>query len=510
MRPQPTWARLALACTTGAAVALLSGPAYAEESPSPQPSDSASPSTSASPTESAPKPKPTSTDLAVRIATDKVAVDSSGKMMRVDVLNAGPETATGVMLTLDLSKLGENVELLVHEDPACERSAKQIVCTYEKIRSGGTRFTVFKIKPKSGAKPGSAGTATATVESKDQKDPEAGNNTDTVAIQIVDSAVDLVAAANDVGPLKPGESAQLEWAFGNFGDTAAKGITLKFSLPAYATFAEDYAECTRSKNRREMVCTAKDVVVNPGDVIAYNSPGVKPLHVKVAADAPGPITLGHGAFVSAALGEVEPQPVAGSGAEMMASAESGRKGAPEVDGDDNNAAFAVLTKENPADLAVTAPAASGQVGDTVKVTVTVKNSGPADANGFAATMVLPKGTTLAEVPAACTYAKATTTLTCQAGDMLDTGKSARQDLMLKITSADLGKGSVKVATHKIPDRKPANNTAPLVVSLGSGAGGSGGGLPVTGTSLTAVIGGGVAAVLLGAVLFLLARRRRTT
>ncbi|MGH3647357.1 MAG: hypothetical protein ACRDTM_09295 [Micromonosporaceae bacterium] len=510
MRPQPIWARIAVACTAGAALTLLAGQAYAEESPSPQPSDSASPtpSTPASPVNpQPPRPKPTSADLAVRIATDKVAVDSAGKVMRVDVLNSGPDAARDVTLTLDLSGLGDNVELGVHEDPACEQSGKTIVCGYEEIRAGANRVAAFKIKPKSGAEPGAAGTVKATVAAKQVKDADTGNNTDTVTIQIVDSAVDLVAAAEDIGPVKPGKSAQLKWAFGNFGDTAAKGISIKFSLPAYATFVETYSDCTTSRNRRELVCTAEDVVVEPGVVISWNGEGVRPLHVKVAADAPGPISLGQGSFVSAALGEVEPQPVSGAGARMMA-AESGTRSAPDVDGDDNSASFAVLTKENPADLAVSVPAASGQVGDTVKVTVTVKNNGPADANGFTATIALPTGTKLAEVPQACTHDKEAATLSCQAGNSLDTGKTAKQDLMLKIASRDLENGSVRVATNKIPDHKPGNNKTEIAVSIGTG--GSGGGLPVTGTSLTAVIGGGAAAVLLGVVLYAFARRRRTS
>ncbi|MGH3711899.1 MAG: hypothetical protein ACRDT4_00300 [Micromonosporaceae bacterium] len=510
MRPHRTWARIAVPCIA-AGLALLSAPAYAEETPSPLPSGTASPAPSQS-GEPHTRPEPTTptratTDLAVRIATDKVAVDSTGKVMRVDVLNNGPDAATDVTLTLDLSQLGDNVELGVHEDAACERSGKTITCGYAEIKAGATRITAFKIKPKGGAEPGPAGTAKASVEAKQQSDPDTDNNADTVAIQIVDSAVDLVAAADDVGPVKPGQSAQLKWAFGNFGDTAAKGITLKFSLPAYATFAESYSDCTTSKNRRELVCTAENVVLQPGEIILWNSPGVRPLHVKVAGDAPGPISLGRGEFVSAALGEVEPQPVEGSGATMMA-ADSGTRSAPEVDGDDNSATFGVLTKANPTELAVSVPAASGQVGDTVKVTVTVKNNGPADANGFLATIALPSGTTLAQVPRACSYDKAATTLTCHTGNMLDSGKTAKQDLLLTITSKNLDNGWVRIATHKIPDRVPGNNMAEIAVSIGTGGGG--GGLPVTGASLTGVIGGGTAAVLLGVVLYALARRRRTT
>src|SRR5690606_33245360 len=186
---------------------------------------------------------------------------------------------------------------------------------------------------------------------------------------------------------------------------------------------------------------------------------------------------------------------------------SGSKKPSEVDGDDNSAAFAVLTKKNPVDLAVSATKASGKVGDVVKVRVTVRNNGPADANGFAATVALPKGTKLAKVPQACDYNSDRRTLLCNAGNMIDKGgKPAKQDLLLRITSDEVSAGSVKVKSN-VPDRNKGNNSARIQISLGEG-GGSGGGLPVTGVSLTGVIAAGAVAVVLGGVLALLARRRR--
>ncbi|MGH3655613.1 MAG: hypothetical protein ACRDUA_03045, partial [Micromonosporaceae bacterium] len=512
MRSQRTWVRVAVpaaAALAASALAVLSSPAgYAEETPSPKPSTTPEPTASpedTTPPGSQPTTHPAATDMAVRIATDKVAVDSKGKLMRVDVLNAGPETAKHVTLTIDLSKLGDQVELKVHEDPACQTRGRTITCAYDAIRAGGTRVAAFKVKPRAGAKPGDAGTVKATVSAKNSLDSDRGNNTDSAAISIVDSAIDLVAAVEDIGPVKPGGTTVLKWAFGNHGDTAAKGISLKATLPPYATFTDTYRDCTTSKNRRELVCTAKDVVISPGDEIYWNSPGVEPVHVKVAPDAPGPISLGMGSFVAASIGEVSPQPVEGSGAEMMAT-KSGRAKPSEVDGDDNSAGFAVLTKENPADLAVSANKASGQVGDVVKVTLSVRNNGPADANGFHATVAVPKGTKLTKVPRACSYHADKRTLHCKAGDMLDKGRTAKQDLLLRITSDKLENGSAKVATNVIPDRKKGNNSTPVNVTIGTG--GSGGGLPVTGVSLTAVIAGGALAVLLGGVLFLVARRRR--
>lgn len=517
MRPQRTWARFGVPAAAALAAAALAGaalssPAHAEETPSPQESQSSSPTSSPTtrPEPTQPQPKPAAADIAVRIATDKVAVDSKGKVMRVDLANHGPDAADTVTLTLDLSGLNSQVQVLPHEDKSCARQGKTITCSYEKIRAGATRVTAFRIKPVDGAKPGSAGKVKAAVKAGNVTDPATSNNTDSAAVQIVDSAVDLVAAAEDVGPVKPGGTGVLTWALANQGDTAAKGITLKFSLPAYAKFTDSYRECTYSKNRRDMVCEAPDAVMQPGQLIMWNDEGVRPVHVKVAADAPGPISLGHGQFVASAHGEIEPQPVAASGdTAMLAPAESrstSQRRAKDVDGDDNSATFAVLTKENPADLAVSASKAAGKVGDTVQVRVTVRNHGPADANGFEAKIALPTGTRLVGVPKACSLDKADRTLHCRAGDFLDKGKSAHQDLKLKISSEERQHGWVRVSTNQIPDQKQGNNKAEIRIAEPSG--GSGGGLPVTGVSLTAAIGGGAAAVLLGATLFLLARRRR--
>jgi LPXTG-motif cell wall-anchored protein len=58
------------------------------------------------------------------------------------------------------------------------------------------------------------------------------------------------------------------------------------------------------------------------------------------------------------------------------------------------------------------------------------------------------------------------------------------------------------------ESRPANNTARIVITGGSGDGGSGGGLPVTGAPIALLAGAGAGGLALGVALLVLFRRRR--
>ncbi|MFC3501744.1 LPXTG cell wall anchor domain-containing protein [Micromonospora krabiensis] len=193
----------------------------------------------------------------------------------------------------------------------------------------------------------------------------------------------------------------------------------------------------------------------------------------------------------------------------------------ELDESDNYADFRFWSKKNVLDVAVTAPAVKGAVGQTVDLTYEVVNNGPSDGGGPGVIITAPSGTVL--LPAEWCYTDGTP------GEVLPESGKLRCNFESEFPSVASGYGRIK-ATVKLKiksapgtdgtivvngamsstESNPANNTARIVIigGEGDGSGGSGGGLPVTGAPAAALAGGGAAVLALGAVLFVLFRRRR--
>jgi LPXTG-motif cell wall-anchored protein len=186
---------------------------------------------------------------------------------------------------------------------------------------------------------------------------------------------------------------------------------------------------------------------------------------------------------------------------------------------DNYADFAFWSKKNTLDVAVTAPAVRGAVGETVDLTYEVVNKGPSDGGGPSVVITAPSGTVL--LPAEWCYTDGTehaslpesAKLRCNFESEFPTvasgGGRIKATVRLKIKSAPGTDGTIVARSVAVgsTESAPGNNTARIVVTTG-GSGGAGGGLPVTGASTGTLAGAGATVLALGAVLFVLARRRR--
>jgi len=166
---------------------------------------------------------------------------------------------------------------------------------------------------------------------------------------------------------------------------------------------------------------------------------------------------------------------------------------------DDVADFTVFTTENPADLAVTATAASGHVGDTVSIAVTVKNNGPATVTDAAATITAPSGTTIVD-QLGCATVTAGKVVKCTG--TLKSGESNTGTFKFRIDNATVGPDGKATIASSIKDPNLTNNTAAITITVLPT------GLPITGARAGLIGGAGLAVLLVGGVLVVMARRRR--
>jgi hypothetical protein len=528
-RISAAWARLGTAAAVLAAVALMGAPTVAF----------------------AADPLP---DLFVSFDREPVAeVDNSGTTVGMYVYNYGEAPATGVTVTLDVSQVSDAVTVSVPDwTDQCKLAGTTVTCTVGQLQAGQV-LTVnpLTLTSRKGAKPGDAGSVTVTIAGA-EGDASPGDNTTSFPVTVIASGPDLVAAAKDLNtesdPVGPGDTAPLAAAVINEGDTAATNFAITFSLSTGAALVERYSDCTYTNyypkaigqgyvyGPSEVTCVAP-LTLEPGEALLLfdEQTGESLFHATFGRNLSGP-EQHHGLFSVTLADEVRAakgsKRVDGNGPSFadavrkrQANAAKGsvsrqKSALRKLDDSGNFADFSFWSKKNTLDVAVTAPAVKGAVGQTVKLAYEVVNNGPSDGGGPSVIITAPSGTVL--LPAEWCYTDGTENerlpesakLRCNFESEFPTVASGygriKATVKVKIKSAP-GTGGTIVATSMgvaSTESKPANNTARIVITGGSGDGGSGGGLPVTGAPIALLAGAGAGGLALGVALLVLFRRRR--
>jgi uncharacterized repeat protein (TIGR01451 family)/LPXTG-motif cell wall-anchored protein len=488
----------------------------------------------------------TGADLDVGVVSTGVVKDAA-KPFLVRVHNSGPEAAIGVVVTIDASDLNTKklaVQLPGFESGCSPDGATKVSCVLPNVPAGGTDngidigghgSGIHAVFIESIGGTGAAGSITVSVTSQ-TPDPDQTNNTVTTPVSVEKSGIDMVAFAQDAyasldskEPITPGKTGEFQWLLFNFGPKPVKGVSYVIALPRYLTFADPPKKgCRYESDDSVEVCSFDKVVVAPGGAISDRKHGqLTTTRVKAAANAPGPVVFEDGVVVGAGLTQVDPaakQPLAATADDDVtvlsaADAAALKKGADkkankERDPGDNFVLFSAFFGASTADLGVTATPVTGHVGDTATTTIAVSNAGPSDAAKTTVKVTAPSGTEIVSAETACKATTAGKEYACDWG-VVPAGGKRSSVFKLKILSAAVTDGKA-VVSSTAKDKKPGNNTAPIKVTVLTGstgpsappAGGTGGGLPVTG-SQAAVFGGlGLGAIAIGAVLLVLARRRR--
>ncbi|MEU8077241.1 LPXTG cell wall anchor domain-containing protein [Catellatospora citrea] len=494
-------------------------------------------------------------DLAVNVPGSKIAVDAEGKAFRVDLSNMGTAASGDTLVTYDFSGLNSSfvvAGLTSLEGFGCDIAGKVAKCGKAGFVPGESYADVVYLQ-NVGKKAGAAGSFSVSFTTSGDVNP--ANNSVTVPVQVVDNgadlmsyALDLVAGYTDAGkviPVKPGGVAPLAWGIWNNGDRYVHGVDFTITVPPFVGFDNPYGICGLDESMTVLTCSDPDAVIPPG--AAYKPASLLSLYVHENFVG-GPAVLPGGLVSAKAIKTSVEEPTTGAAKpadgfevaegvtearfeqlveELLQGAVPNADEAGDIDPADDDASFAVHAAAAFAvDQAISVTPASGKVGDVVKINVKVSNVGkvstgpsfgikaPAGTSFVAPDQAPGVGTCRADGQEEPWQYTGATELDCGFEGELQAGRSVTRELLVRIDTEPIGTdGLAKVTTSLGKDSNPKNDTAKVVIKIGTppaggNNGNNGGGLPVTGdnTALIAGVGGGV--VLAGAVLFLLARRRK--
>jgi LPXTG-motif cell wall-anchored protein len=242
--------------------------------------------------------KAPSVDLSVELTTTVVSAGHE-KFLAGEVRNAGPDEATGLVLTYDVSAL--DASRLTVSAPGCTTVGTIITCTQEDLRADGNISLARAIGLTAVGSAGAAGSVTVKVAAA-QADPDPSDNTSTVAISVDGHGADLVTFGEDVKYVRDAAYGNLEWMMFNQGDEAAVGVTYTVHLPARVGFQRHDPDCTYSADGRDVTCTIADWVILPDHSWATNNDS----GINLTADitTPNAIALTGGTVTSGAIRSV--------------------------------------------------------------------------------------------------------------------------------------------------------------------------------------------------------------
>jgi LPXTG-motif cell wall-anchored protein len=476
-------------------------------------------------------------------------VDNSGRLVGAYAYNWGDEPASDVTMTFDATGL-RDVDISVPDwIDHCQLEGRIVTCQIPGLAPEHTEWLyVFELKSKQQSKPGPAGTVKGTMHAFGPDGAEYTGGGD-LEVTIVESGPDLVASTADINsaddPVGGGDVRPIAAAIYNDGDTPTGDWYVQIWVPTGAGIVEQYSDCEYRDwwpgehpagyvyGPNVVTCPAPADLdpLGVGEGLAFvNETGESLFHVAFGKNLPGPEESG-GAVEVGLIEDLESERAPkkltrnGSSGRTFADAVAELKPATraasrrEANTDNNWAHFAIWTKPNKHDFAVTAEPVSGSIGDIVEIPYTVINNGPSD-GGASWTFKAPTGTVLVRdddddapwcyfLDENGAHVKELPEVSCSTEGEFPAKASGyqgvKEKMRLRIISTPGDDGTLRVRTHpESAESNPGNDEVKLVVTVG----GSGGGLPVTGasTALVGGIGGGV--LVIGAALFFFARRRR--
>ncbi|HEX8627850.1 MAG TPA: LPXTG cell wall anchor domain-containing protein [Catenuloplanes sp.] len=343
----------------------------------------------------------------------------------------------------------------------------------------------------------------------------------------IGEGVDLAAGETPRISTRIGERVDLRPEVRNVGKLAATGAVLVLPGDAGLPLAKRFTNCTYGD---VVACTFPENL-EPGKGYRISAP----LTATVPRDMPAPSTVtllgmwltpDDWNLLRETLEISVGAPGAGSALALTpTTTKAARVPQTDIDMLNNGLVYEIaVTGANPADVAAIGATVTGGRGATVPLTVGVRNNGPATIN---ATMprnftfvgvTVPARTTVVKVDENClpTWDKdeelGAPEYVCFPAERLAAGAATQFRFSLRL-DADItnGVGGVRVNDAELfyvveTDRNKGNDAAKIVVN--PGAGGTGGGLPVTGATTGLLAGSGALLLLAGVAGFVLARRRR--
>ncbi|WP_051472284.1 CARDB domain-containing protein [Patulibacter minatonensis] len=346
------------------------------------------------------------------------------------VKNNGTSDSTGSVVT-DTLPAGLT---FVSSSSGCTGTST-ISCTVGALAAGDTKALTITAKPAVGTA-GKPIKNTAAVTGN-EPDPSSANNTgdQTVTVKPVDLVVtNAIAGTPTPTTLQAGNTYTWQVDVKNTGGSPATGSTLAFPVPAGTSVDGQLPNgCTLSVDGRTITCTLGTIA--PGA-------SVPTLNIPLKVDSTNP-------------------PASVSTIATATSLEQ------DANVDDNSATTSTPVV-SAVDLGVTLASNPGSTsaGDTLTLTATVKNNGPASPQNPKVTVAIPAGTTFVSAPSGCTYDAAAQTVVCDLSTSdLGSGKSTTRDIVVKVGSNPGATIDSSARVTTVNDTDPSNDTAALQVPV---------------------------------------------
>ena len=345
----------------------------------------------------------------------------------LNVTNAGPSDATGVVVT---DPLPANT-LFLSASAGCAEASGTVTCTIGTLAAATStpRTIVVGVLPNVATGTTLTNTATVTLSTPD---PTPGNNTATTTTTVNASADLSITKTDTPDPANAGQSVTYTLTIANNGVSNATGITVTDTLPPGIITGPAPAGCNLAATT--LTCTIASLAPSSSATINYT--------VGIAPETRGVLT--NTAVVAATTPDPNPA---------------------------NNRATSTTTVNAPADVSITKTDTPDPVaaGTQLTYTLTAANVGPARANNVVVTDVLPVGTTFVSVSTGCTNTAGT--ISCAIG-VLDPGSTATVTVTVAVPAATpAGTTITNTATIAATesDPTPANNSASVTTTVSASA-----------------------------------------
>lgn len=251
------WAAGATAIVAGGLALAVAGPAQAQEGGS---------------------------DLEISLTGTTITEGVAGKFGTLTLTNHGPQDATGIVFSYDLTGLDDTKVEVLLEDCVPDGGVAECVIDPDGLATG-EHVTFFDFLQAAPGASGEAGSITMSIGHAGP-DPDLSNNSVTVDVRVGGSGPDLLVWAPDVEdevriefnqdgseitdleflatPVLPGSDAVVFVLVANQGDQPTSGVTMSISLPEHVSFTFPEPECTHALGDSTTTCEYADIVLNPG------------------------------------------------------------------------------------------------------------------------------------------------------------------------------------------------------------------------------------------------------
>ncbi len=385
----------------------------------------------------------TQADVSVTNAGSPNPVTAGGNITYSQtVTNLGPAAASAVVLSETLPANTTFVSLTGPAGWICTTASPYTCTDSTTLAANSPAAFTFVVKVNPTVAQGSTITQTASVSSA--SDPNSGNNSATVNVQVADSADLSVTNAASPVPVLAGNNITYTQVVTNAGPSAAAGVTLTEALPANTTAVSLSGPAGWTCNVGTLTCT------NPS--LAPGSPATVSFVVIVSGAATHGTAIKDTVSVSSTVAD------------------------PNLA---NNSATAndVVALTTDADLVATNSASPTSVapGNSITYTQSVQNLGPAAATTVSFTDPVPANTTIVSLtgPAGWTCSIATIPPSCTVGS-LAANATANFTLTLQVNAGtpsgtNITQTDTATASNIVPSLTTNSASAAVVVASANSA-----------------------------------------